>query len=449
MSWSDALTKALPLLHALERSGHEAVFVGGCVRDTLSGRALKDVDIATSAEPEEVIAAFPNTIPTGLQHGTVTVVHEKETYEVTTFRTESAYEKFRRPSQVQFVKSLDEDLLRRDFTINSMAMRADGTVYDPFGGQRDLRSGLLRCVGDPDARLQEDALRIVRAVRFASGFHLRIALRTWRAVLRHRHLLAHIAMERIGLELDKMVGGRDPARAAAYLAVSGMLHDTKEGLPQTLLDAAERYRARRKLRGDAASAAESRMLAAIQAVQALDGIEDRWAAICCALGFKEGQAAQLFAVLRYSTARSSQLTAVTAIHQDMLECPSLNEDTRRKWTGTILGRGKSAAIQWLRLVEAIPVLSPADLDQSGYLAQLKEWKQGMQASTNKELAIKGTDLLAIRKEPSGPWLGKLLGELLQAVALGELPNEKQALLQAAADAAPSHFQRPADEGEST
>ncbi|WP_308639169.1 CCA tRNA nucleotidyltransferase [Paenibacillus silvisoli] len=451
MSWSAALTKALPLLHTLERLGHEAVFVGGCVRDTLLGRALKDVDIATSAEPEAVIAAFPHTIPTGLQHGTVTVVHEKETYEVTTFRTESDYERFRRPTQVQFVKNLDADLMRRDFTMNSMAMRADGSIHDPFGGQRDLRGGLLRCVGDPDARLQEDALRIVRAVRFASGFNLRIAARTWRAIMRHRHLLAHIAMERIGLELDKMVGGSDPGRAAAYLAASGILSETKEALPRPLAEMSERYQARRKLRrgrsGETPAAAkaeaeeESRAMAAIQAIAELNGLEDRWAAVCCALGFRSGQAAELFEALRYSSVRTVQAAAAVAIHQTMVTRDSLNEDTRRNWIAQILRHGKPAAMQWLRVIEAVTALSPSS--ESGYADQLDEWLQGMQASTIKELAIKGNDLIALRQEPSGPWLGKLLGELLHAVALGELPNEKEALLRAAA------IQRPVDEGEYT
>ncbi|SFS80810.1 CCA tRNA nucleotidyltransferase [Paenibacillus sp. BC26] len=431
MSWSDALTRALPLLHTLESLGHESVFVGGCVRDTITGRTLKDVDIATAASPEQVIAAFPHTIPTGLQHGTITVVHERITYEVTTFRTESAYEKFRRPAQVQFVKSLDEDLLRRDFTINSMAMRSDGSIYDPFGGQRDLREGVLRCVGDPDARLQEDALRIVRAVRFAASFDLRIAVQTWRAILRHKHLLAHIAMERIGLEFDKMISGSDPARAAAYLAVSGLLKHTKEPLPHLLVASAEQYKQAHE-EASLQAAGNSRD-AVVQTMTRLEADEDRWAALCMALRLDQGQADELFARLRYATARSTQLKAVIGIHTALQVDFELDESGRRKWIRLLLQYEKQAAQQWLRIGTAIPELVSAEAGMSNtILEQLYAWLEAVPASSIRELAVKGTDLLAISKQTSGPWLGGLLNELLQAVAAGEIPNDKQTLLQAAA-----------------
>ncbi|SDW29708.1 CCA tRNA nucleotidyltransferase [Paenibacillus sp. CF384] len=428
MSWSDALTRALPLLHTLESLGHETVFVGGCVRDTIMGRTLKDVDIATAASPEQVIAAFPHTIPTGLQHGTVTVVHERITYEVTTFRTESVYEKFRRPAQVQFVKSLDEDLLRRDFTINSMAMRSDGSIYDPFGGLRDLRDGILRCVGDPDARLQEDALRIVRAVRFAASFHLRIATQTWRAILRHKHLLAHIAMERIGLEFDKMISGRDPARAAAYLAVSGLLLHTKEQLPQLMIEAAEQYKA-------SMQSADSSRTAVIQTIVRLESDEDRWAALCMALRLDQGQADELFARLRYATARSTQLKAVIGIHAALQVDLQLDETGRREWIRYMLQYGKQAAQQWLRIGKVIPELVSAEAGMANNrLDQLHTWLDAVPAATVRQLAVKGTDILTISKQSSGPWLGNLLSELLNAVALGDIPNDKQALLKASSDA---------------
>ena len=187
------------------------------VRNTIMGKYLKDVDIATSATPEQVIATFPKTIPTGLQHGTVTVIHKSENYEITTYRTESAYEEYRRPSQVHFVTELVADLMRRDFTINAMAMRADGTVVDPFGGMQDIQQRVLRCVGDANSRFQEDALRMVRAVRFAAEFGMRIAPNTWKPLRKYGPLLAHIAMERIGAEADKMVGGRKSSQCGCLV----------------------------------------------------------------------------------------------------------------------------------------------------------------------------------------------------------------------------------------
>ena len=154
------------ILHRLRTAGHQGYCVGGCVRDRLLGREPKDYDVTTSAKPEEVMALFaPHAIPTGLQHGTVTVVSEGERVEVTTFRWDGAYTDHRHPDAVTFTASLTEDLSRRDFTINAMAMDSDGQVTDPFGGTADLRRGALRCVGDPAARFQEDALRIMRALR--------------------------------------------------------------------------------------------------------------------------------------------------------------------------------------------------------------------------------------------------------------------------------------------
>ncbi|SEN26723.1 CCA tRNA nucleotidyltransferase [Paenibacillus sp. OV219] len=457
MSWSDALTKALPLLHVLEERGFEAVFVGGCVRDTLLGKALKDVDIATSAAPEEVIAAFPHTIPTGLQHGTVTVVHDGETYEITTFRTESAYEQFRRPTQVQFVTSLEADLLRRDFTINSMAMRADGTVVDPFGGLADLRRGVLRCVGDADARLQEDALRIVRAVRFAAAYKLRIAHGTWRAILRHRGLLVHIAMERIGLELDKMIGGSGPQHAAALLAVSELLVYTKVQLPEPLTAAAARYRAdklgapRTRHTGEPSSATQHTQQVAIRALIELAQPEDRWAALGIALLFTEEQGAELFATLKYATARSAQLAAVIGLHRKLTSCCDTlsREQLSDQWVRLIVGKyGIAAARSCLRIMRAIAVLMPSLMPLSSsrsssqspkattgeeLLAELELRMDKLPAVVLKDLAVRGSDVQALQKgRPAGPWLGQTMNELLLAAALGEVQNEKQPLLNYAA-----------------
>ncbi|AZN40749.1 CCA tRNA nucleotidyltransferase [Paenibacillus albus] len=457
MSWSDALTKALPLLHVLEGRGNEAVFVGGSVRDTLLGKKLKDVDIATSATPEEVIAAFPHTIPTGLQHGTVTVVHDGETYEITTFRTESAYEQFRRPSEVQFVTSLEADLLRRDFTINSMAMRADGTIVDPFRGLTDLRRGVLRCVGDADARLQEDALRIVRAVRFAAAYKLRIAHGTWRAILRHRELLKHIAMERIGLELDKMVGGSGPQQAAALLAVSELLAYTKEPLPEPLAVAAAKYREdkqssiRSRLRARQTEEHSSPVQqAAIRALIELAQPEDRWAALCIALQFTEEQGEELFAALKYATARNAQLAAVIGLHRKLTSsCDSLSrEQLSDQWVRLIVGKfGIAAARGWLRIMRAIPALLPPSLlqlkldSQSSQqatagvelLAELELRMDKLPAVRLKDLAVRGSDVQDLQKgRQAGPWLGQTMNELLLATALGEVPNEKEPLLNYAA-----------------
>ena len=162
------------LLKTLEQAGFEACFVGGCVRDTLLGRPVHDWDITTSALPEQTMALFPRCIPTGLKHGTVTVLLNGESFEVTTFRKDGAYHDARHPDEVTFVPRLEEDLARRDFTINAMAMHLDGSITDCFHGREDLQSGVIRCVGDPDLRFQggcaADAARLAlfRAARLSN-----------------------------------------------------------------------------------------------------------------------------------------------------------------------------------------------------------------------------------------------------------------------------------------
>ena len=162
------------IIFRLEAEGFSAFMVGGCVRDILMGRAPKDWDVATSASPGEVQRLFEKTVPTGERHGTVTVILDGGKAEVTTFRSESAYSDHRRPDSVTFVSDLKEDLKRRDFTINAMAMRADGTVMDYFGGGADLKAGIIRCVGEARERFEEDALRMLRALRFSAelGFEI-------------------------------------------------------------------------------------------------------------------------------------------------------------------------------------------------------------------------------------------------------------------------------------
>ena len=165
--------KALPILKKIEAAGFEAYFVGGSVRDVLLGQPIHDVDIATSAFPAEIKEIFPRTIDVGIEHGTVLVLDGDEQYEITTFRTESAYQDFRRPDQVEFVRSLEEDLKRRDFTINAFALKEDGEIVDLFDGLVDLENNVLRAVGNPHERFHEDALRMMRGLRFVSqlGFN--------------------------------------------------------------------------------------------------------------------------------------------------------------------------------------------------------------------------------------------------------------------------------------
>lgn len=197
------------ILNRLTAAGFQAYAVGGCVRDSLLGTVPGDWDICTSALPEETEACFSDlrVVETGLKHGTVTVIFQGVPYEITTFRSDGNYLDHRRPQQVNFVRTLKEDLLRRDFTINAMAVGLDEEIQDPFGGRQDLTDGIIRCVGDPDTRFTEDALRILRGLRFASRLGFSIAPETAAAMERNKNLLSYVSGERIYKELTGILIG--------------------------------------------------------------------------------------------------------------------------------------------------------------------------------------------------------------------------------------------------
>ncbi len=198
------------IIHTLQNEGYEAYAVGGCVRDSILGREPNDWDITTSASPEEVKALFRRTIDTGIEHGTVTIMIDKEGYEVTTYRIDGKYEDGRHPSEVTFTRELKEDLLRRDFTINAMAYNDTEGLVDIFGGMEDIRNKVIRCVGNPEARFSEDALRLMRAIRFAAQLGYTIEENTREAIRTIAPNLARISAERIQTELIKIMVSPNP-----------------------------------------------------------------------------------------------------------------------------------------------------------------------------------------------------------------------------------------------
>ena len=200
----EIFVKAMPVLRTLEDAGFEAYFVGGSVRDVLLHRHVHDVDITTSAYQEEVKELFDKSIDTGIKHGTVTVLYGGESYEITTFRTESGYQDFRRPDHVTFVQNLDKDLKRRDFTINALAMDMHGDIVDLFNGIEDLKNHIIRAVGNPEKTFHEDALRMMRAVRFMSQLEFKLEEKTEQAIKDNHELLKKISVERIREEFVKM-----------------------------------------------------------------------------------------------------------------------------------------------------------------------------------------------------------------------------------------------------
>ena len=204
--------KVLMIINNLQLHGYEAFAVGGCVRDSILARRPEDWDITTSAKPEEIKRLFRRTVDTGIEHGTVTVIIGKDSYEVTTYRVDGAYEDGRHPKEVRFTSRLEEDLQRRDFTINAMAYNDDVRLVDVFGGMRDLNHHLIRCVGDPRERFSEDALRILRAVRFSAQLNFPIEPDTAEAIKELAPTLEKISAERIQAELVKLLVSPHPER---------------------------------------------------------------------------------------------------------------------------------------------------------------------------------------------------------------------------------------------
>lgn len=210
------------VLTALQARGHLAYLVGGCVRDMLLGAVPHDWDICTSARPEEMLAIFAHAEPTGLKHGTVTVYQGKRAVEVTTFRAEGSYSDHRHPDAVSFVGDLHTDLSRRDFTMNAIALPPDGLVVDPFGGVDDIRHRLIRCVGDPERRFEEDALRMFRALRFAARLDFTIEEQTLAAIDKLAPLAATLACERVRDEVEKLLLSPHPELLGTLIA-AGLL----------------------------------------------------------------------------------------------------------------------------------------------------------------------------------------------------------------------------------
>lgn len=200
------------IINVLKNNGQEAYAVGGCIRDSILGREPEDWDITTSASPEQVKALFGKTFDTGIEHGTVTVLLGNEGFEVTTYRIDGIYEDSRHPKEVAFTRELKEDLLRRDFTINAMAYNEEEGLVDIFDGREDLNKGIIRCVGDAEERFAEDALRILRAIRFSAQLGFEIEENTKKAIGKKAFSLAHISAERIQVELIKTVLSPYPER---------------------------------------------------------------------------------------------------------------------------------------------------------------------------------------------------------------------------------------------
>ena len=422
------------VLGRLEEAGYEAYAVGGCVRDLLRGKSPVDWDMTTSARPEEVTALFaPHAVPTGLQHGTVTVRLEGQSFEVTTFRKDGAYTDARHPSTVTFSDSLREDLCRRDFTVNAMAMDRRGCLTDPFGGQEDLRQGILRCVGEGERRFSEDALRIMRGLRFAAVMNFTIEADTARSIRENRKRLKNIAVERILTETDKLLCGEGAGRVLlAYPEVFGVF--LPELLPCVGFDQRSQYHC---------YTVWEHIVHSVEAIAPEPVL--RWAMLlhdvgkpACFTVDEQGaghfyghdqvggdMAADICRRMRMDKQRSARIELLVRRHGSALP------DTKRGMLRLLNAIGEEALRQLIAVKRADNRAQAAqfrtrqrDLDRSEQL--LEEVLAGQPCFDLHQLAVNGRDLMALGYE--GRAIGEMLQVLLQKVWENELPNEREALL---------------------
>ena len=389
---------AAELLDTLHRAGYAAYVVGGCVRDSLLGLTPHDWDLCTSALPQQVMELFgaQRCIPTGLQHGTVTVKQSGALYEITTFRTEGTYTDGRHPDEVHFVPDVRKDLARRDLTINAIAYNEKEGLVDPFGGQADLQSGIVRAVGVPRQRFTEDALRILRLYRFAARFGFAIDPPTAQAA---QELCAHldcVSVERIEEELAKLLSAPAPA---AYLDKKILLVILPE------------------LSSEALAAAKP----VVDACPAgAENLPIRLAALLLSLG--EDGIRRTLKRLRCSNALIEE--AAVLVREAVPGVPvSLNIYARR-----LLGKYNLCTVR--RIAALGTALQP---ERAADFAALSELAEQLDADgvccRVSQLAVNGRDLMAAGV-PAGPGIRKVLEALLDGVIREEYPNERQALLAA-------------------
>lgn len=422
------------VLACLENAGFEAYAVGGCVRDLMRGKTPDDWDMTTSARPEEVMALFaPHAIPTGLQHGTVTVRQDGESFEITTFRADGAYTDNRHPDEVRFSTDLREDLCRRDFTVNAMAMDRRGKLIDPFGGQDDLKKGIIRCVGKADRRFAEDALRIMRGLRFAAVMGFAIEEDTARSIRENRERLRNIAVERILVEMDKLLCGEAVGQILLdFPEVFGVF--LPEILPCVGLDQRSRYHC---------YTVWEHIVHSVEAVPR-DSVL-RWAMLlhdigkpaCFTVdeqgaghfyghdGIGADMAADICRRMRMDKQRSERIALLVRRHG-----PDLPEN-KRGMLRLLNAIGEEALQQLIAVKRADNMAQAAafrsrqeEIDRQEQL--LQRILDERPCFTLQQLAVDGRDMMTLGLQ--GKAIGEMLHTLLQKVLDGQLPNEREALL---------------------
>lgn len=377
----------------IREAGYEAFAVGGCVRDTLLGRTPEDWDVTTSARPEAVKAIFERTVDTGLQHGTVTVLKNRKGYEVTTYRIDGEYHDGRHPDSVEFTPNLLEDLKRRDFTINAMAYSHETGIVDEFGGMEDLKAGIVRCVGRPEDRFTEDALRLLRALRFSAQLGFEIEESTYAAIKTIAPNLAKVSKERVQAELTKLLLSAHPERIL-LLKETGLSAQIVPGFDAVF-----------------APALFSK-LSRLPAEKSL-----RWAGFLLCQSAKQAEA-----VLKGLKMDNETIGSVSRMIEGAKETLPLEKPAVRRAMSRYTPYQLEGALKLKELMGS---------QDAGEIRRLREEiiRDGDCVSL-KDLAVKGRDLLEAGVE-RGPMVGEILNHLFDLVLLYPEKNDRELLLKEA------------------
>jgi tRNA nucleotidyltransferase (CCA-adding enzyme) len=436
----DVPAAARAVCRRLTEAGFQAVVVGGCVRDVLLGRTAKDWDIATSAHPPEVQKIFRKTIPTGIQHGTVTVMESGEPIEVTTYRGEGAYSDARRPDHVIFGVPLQEDLARRDFTMNAIAFDpVAGEIFDPFDGRGDLGRRVIRAVGDAEARFREDGLRVMRAIRFAAGLEMALDPATEAAIPSALESLRKVSVERIQQELIRLLGARRPSVGLAIAQRTGILEVILPELAEGVGFAQNRHH-RFDVWEHTIAAVDATPGDAIRRLGALlhDVAKPRTAAPKPdapgentfykhdSVGAEMSEA--ILRRLKFSNKDRERVVAMVAHHMFWYE-PSWTDATVRRFVRRV---GEPLLEDLFALREGDVRARGRDEDPDVEIGELRRRAAAVieadQALSVTDLAIDGKDVMAALGIPPSKRIGELLDALLDRVLDDPALNERERLL---------------------
>jgi tRNA nucleotidyltransferase (CCA-adding enzyme) len=380
---------AVSVLKKIEDAGFEAFFVGGSVRDFILQKPIHDVDIASSATPEEVKRIFPKTIDIGIEHGTVLVLFNRNSYEITTFRAESEYVDFRRPKEVVFIRSLEKDLERRDFTINAIAMDVNGRIHDPFGGRESITAREIKTVGKACERFREDALRMMRAVRFVSQLDFEIELQTLKALKDLGYLLENIAVERKRAEFEKLISGHSRKKAINIMLETN-LNQYLPGLENR----------------------KAELTTVLTYHCDVLNINEMWALLCFSI-MKTGKNAEQF--LRMWRLPVKQIKEIELILRFLLS------RLEQEWTKYQL---YSAGLNVLLSVERLyHVLMKSDHREA--IESLTNIYQNLPIKERTDLDLVGSDLVTWFNRKPGPWIKESLFKIESAVLEGLIENNKK------------------------